>query len=76
MNNAGLSYDHPEYLADIDDHAVHDMLNINALVPVMVSPLRAAQPGARAGCPCMRVGEGQGQCRAPTLSYWGRPIWS
>ncbi|KAL4426395.1 hypothetical protein ABPG77_004689 [Micractinium sp. CCAP 211/92] len=39
VNNAGLSYDHPEYLADTDDHAVHDMLNINALVPVILSKM-------------------------------------
>lgn len=39
VNNAGVSYDHPEYLADTDDAALHDMLAINALVPVMLSKM-------------------------------------
>lgn len=51
VNNAGMSYDHPEYLADTDDQALHDMVCINALVPVMVSTASRCAPGAcTAGC--------------------------
>ena len=37
VNNAGLSYDHPEYLDEVEDEFVSDLVTINALVPAMVS---------------------------------------
>lgn len=36
VNNAGLSYDHPEYLDEVEDGFVADIVTINALVPAMV----------------------------------------
>lgn len=36
VNNAGLSYDHPEYLDEVEDGFVSDIVTINALVPTMV----------------------------------------
>lgn len=65
MNNAGVSYDHPEYLADTDDAALHDMLAINALVPVMVGGRVPARAGhvlaAHAGGP---------RHKTPTCVLW------
>lgn len=36
VNNAGLSYDHPEYLDEVDAGFISDIMTINALVPAMV----------------------------------------
>jgi len=36
VNNAGLSYDHPEYLDEVEDEFIADLVTINALVPTMV----------------------------------------
>lgn len=45
INNAGLSYDHPEYLDEVPDDLVYDMININALVPTMLTKM--VLPGMR-----------------------------
>ncbi|KAL4430884.1 hypothetical protein ABPG75_006140 [Micractinium tetrahymenae] len=45
VNNAGVSYDHPEYLGEVDDQAVYDMVAVNALVPAMLSKM--VLPGMR-----------------------------
>lgn len=39
VNNAGMSYDHPEYLDAIEDALVTDIVNINAIAPTRVSGL-------------------------------------
>lgn len=37
INNVGLSYDHAEYLENIDDQLIQDLININVLATTQVS---------------------------------------
>ncbi|KAI3433622.1 hypothetical protein D9Q98_003431 [Chlorella vulgaris] len=37
VNNAGLSYDHPEYLDQVAEQDVYDVVAVNALVPTMLA---------------------------------------
>ena len=53
VNNAGMSYDHSEYLDEMDAGVVPDMVTINALVPTMVSTCHSTaqhSTAQRAGC--------------------------
>jgi NAD(P)-dependent dehydrogenase (short-subunit alcohol dehydrogenase family) len=37
INNAGMSYDHPDYLETLGDDFLRDLININCLSPTRVS---------------------------------------
>lgn len=39
INNAGMSYDHPDYLDVISDDLVRDLITINTLAPTRVPAL-------------------------------------
>ncbi|GAB4817824.1 hypothetical protein N2152v2_004870 [Parachlorella kessleri] len=39
VNNAGMSYDHPDYLETIDDDLLRDIITINTLAPTRLSKL-------------------------------------
>ena len=47
VNNAGLSYDHSEYLADLEDELVPALLAVNAAAPTLVRSGARRAPGAR-----------------------------
>lgn len=62
VNNAGLSYDHPEYLDEVEGGLVADILTINALVPAMVRCGGRAGGGAGSGCGWAVVVQRLGGC--------------
>lgn len=45
INNAGMSYDHPEYLDQLTIEDIHNLVNINILTPTILS--RLVLPGMR-----------------------------
>jgi hypothetical protein len=44
VNNAGVSYDHPEYLDQVEGATITDIVTVNALVPTLVRPVPACLP--------------------------------
>lgn len=73
VNNAGLSYDHPEYLDEVEDEFVSDLVTINALVPAMLSKLVLKGMRARRRGVIINVGSGVSTVipASPLLSVYG-----
>lgn len=43
VNNAGMSYDHPDYLDTIDNDRLRDIITINTLAPTRVGAVEPAR---------------------------------
>ena len=67
VNNAGLSYDHPEYLDEVDATFLADIVAINALAPTMVRP--------PAGCVTPGCQPAAAGCRAALPDAWWPVCW-
>lgn len=72
VNNAGMSYDHAEYLDDLDPSLITDMVNINVVAPTMLTKM--VIPGMKArgrGGAIVNLGSGSGLIPAcPLLSVY------
>ena len=64
VNNAGVSYDHPEYLDQVEGGTITDIVTVNALVPTLVRP--GSQPPGQP--PGTEVGGAQQAWAGPCCS--------
>ncbi|EFN59097.1 hypothetical protein CHLNCDRAFT_56728 [Chlorella variabilis] len=73
VNNAGMSYDHSEYLDEMDAGVVPDMVTINALVPTMLCHMVVKGMRERGRGAIVNVGSGVSTVmpQAPLLAVYG-----